>query len=618
MGYPLKLSSIYVLFNFLLRAQESKKADKYYTVDYLELMRHPLIKNLKLGEDPAITRVMVHKIEELLQGSEETSIGGSLFLSLDEIEAEDKIYLRSVQTLKNMKIKASFDECQRVLKQLHRLFFRSCEQVTSFSDFAGMLEEILSVLVAKSRLLSFPFNSKVVDKFYSFIEEFKSLLFSKEKFTSFEIWEIFKQKLQSEKVAFVGSPLQGTQILGLFETRSLNFENVIIMDLNESVLPKLKIYEPLIPREVMLSLGLNRLEKEEEIQRYQFMRLISGAKNVHLIYEENQINEKSRFIEELLWAKQKKSKKIEVLDALKGVFQIKMRSKDTSITKTPQVLEFLKESRYSASRINTYLNCPLRFYYQYVLGLKEQEDLLTDPQAQHIGTFVHELLSETFAIFENKRPVINTEFKKYFFKKMEKSFKNKLARRMRSDSFLLKRIIENRLDKFLDNEAGRKVSKIISLEQERTDTITLDNMTFDFRYTIDRIDQMDDDSILVIDYKTGGADVAPKKVSELENMELTRQSIKTNIKSFQLPLYYYFTSKVFPKKHINAQLYNLRTIERKSFVTEADLPVKDKLIEICLEALKAVFFELFDPDTPFSPDKDERKCRSCPFLSLCG
>ena len=74
----------------------------------------------------------------------------------------------------------------------------------------------------------------------------------------------------------------------------LNFDNVIVLNANEGVLPRLNVYEPLIPREVMISLDLDRLENEEEIQRYQFMRLISAAKQVHLVYEENAKNEKSR------------------------------------------------------------------------------------------------------------------------------------------------------------------------------------------------------------------------------------------------------------------------------------------------------------------------------------
>ena len=109
------------------------------------------------------------------------------------------------------------------------------------------------------------------------------------------MFRIFMNKLDHKPIAFSASPLKGLQILGLLETRSLNFENVLILDVNENSLPKLKIYEPLVPREVMISLGLNRLEKEEEIQRYQFKRLLSGARKVYLIYEESSKKEKAGF-----------------------------------------------------------------------------------------------------------------------------------------------------------------------------------------------------------------------------------------------------------------------------------------------------------------------------------
>ena len=101
------------------------------------------------------------------------------------------------------------------------------------------------------------------------------------------MFKIFDAKISGELVKFHGSPLKGLQILGLLETRSLNFENVIVLDVNEGVLPRLNIYAYLIPREVMISLGLDQMELEEEIQRYQFMRLLSSAKDVHLIYRES-------------------------------------------------------------------------------------------------------------------------------------------------------------------------------------------------------------------------------------------------------------------------------------------------------------------------------------------
>lgn len=616
LGYPFKRSALYVLFYLILKSQEQRSAGTYYTKDYLNLLRHPLVKNLNISSNPAITRVMVHKIEELIQGREESSIGGSLFLKLAKIESEDKIYLRTQETLKSMKITVGFRQCQKLLARLHEIFFKNWEDISDFNHFSAIFLDSIDILVRNSRVTAFPFNLKFVEKLYDLGEELRSLAFSGEEFDPGEIRDIFHQKLQDEIISFNGSPLRGTQILGLLEARSLSFENVIIMDLNESVLPKLKIYEPLIPREVMLNLGLNRLEKEEEIQRYQFMRLVSGAKKSHLVYEENQEREKSRFIEELLWRRQKEVKKLEIGSVPRARFMVEVASAAFAVRKTEAMVRFLKKATYSASRLNTYLKCPLQFYYQYVLGLRERDDLLQDPQDYHIGTFIHELLADTFKVFIGRKPVIEKSFRKNFFRKMEEKFES-FDRRMRSGSFLLKQIIDNRMNRFLDNEAERKVAKIISLESECRTVWEIDNKTISFRYTADRIDQLEDKSIVVIDYKTGGANVMPKRLSALLNMQMNRESIKDTIRSFQLPLYYHFVSKNFPDSRVNSELYNLRSCKREVFISQEDMPERKKIEELSLRSLEAIFRELFDLNKPFVPDRDERKCRRCPFASLC-
>jgi hypothetical protein len=617
LGYPLRRGPVYALLELLLKAQTTRKQDKYYTKDYLNLLRHPLIKNLKLGPNSAVTRIMIHKIEELLKGQEKSSIGGSLFLSLSQIEKEEKIYLRTAQALENMNINQSPESSKSLLKELHRLLFETWQNLSCFNDFSHNLDRLLGVLTEKSSLIDFPLNFKVIERLYTLSQEFKNSSFSKEPFSQSQIVEIFKEKSAVQTIAFSGSPLKGLQILGLFEARSLSFKNVIVLDANESILPKLKIYEPLIPQEVMANLGLNRLEKEEEIQRYQLMRLISGANQAHFIYEENQVKEKSRFIEELLWLRQKQEKKLEVASIPKVAFSLKAGSKTRKVEKTKPMVEYLKKSTYSASRINTYLRCPLQFYYRYVLGLEEKDDLLKEPESSHIGIFIHELLEETFKGFLGKKPTIDAGFVRYFVKKMEERFEVQLEPRMRSDSFFLKKIIEKRLRRFLDNEKESRVTKIICLEDTGKSTLRINNEEISFKYTIDRIDELEDKSLRVIDYKTGGSDNSPGKFAVLANMAMNRQAIKENIKSFQLPLYYYFTRENFPAFELNAELYNLRTLEKKAFISEADAAAGDQIMNICLKALEALFSEIFDPKVDFTPDKDKRQCSFCCFKGIC-
>ncbi len=617
LGYPLNRTSLFTLFELLLKTQESRREKEYYARDYLGLLRHPLVKNLKLAGDPALTRVLVHNLEELLEGKEASSIGGNLFVSLEKIENEEKVCRNAATTLQGMGFSADYEQCGRILKDLHDLFFRKWEEVPDFCCFAGCLSLLLDSLVEKSVLTSFPFNLKVVEKMHEIAEEMRTSLFAGEPMERGRLWDIFRQKLEREVVAFIGSPLRGIQILGLMETRSLSFDNVIVMDMNESILPRLKIYEPLIPREVMLSLGINRLEKEEEIQRYQFMHLISSAKKVHLVYEATKEKEKSRFIEELLWKRQKKQQQLEVLRVPRAVFPLKLSVRETAVGKDPAMIEYLRKSTYSASRINTYLNCPLQFYFKYVLGLKEQEDLLEDPQATHIGTFIHRLLEETFAPFVGKAPLLDKKFPQDFFTCLAQRFDTELAMRMKADAVLLKQIIIKRLNSFLDQEAVRPVEKIVCLEKEQQGRLTLGSREVRFRYTVDRIDRLPGNQVVILDYKTGGTDVAPKNFKALEKMEMTRTSIRDIVKSFQMPLYYHFISGSFPGALVNAELYNIKTLVRTPFVSPADYSRRNEVVDICLKALDFVFGELCDPKVPFTPDRDDRRCRYCSYSLLC-
>ena len=610
-GYPLKRSALYSIFDGLFKAQETRKGDEYYARDYLKALSHPLIKNLKILSDPSITRVLVHKIEEILLGIEKTPLGGSLFFKLTDIQTSRELYELALETMKRMDIEVSWDELKKVLKEMHQLLFYSWEKIDNFYDFSLSLEGFLEVLVKKSFLGKYPLNLKMAEKIFSLKDELNQAPFNKEPFPPGDIFKIFKSKLDSEKISFSGSPLKGLQILGLFETRSLNFENVIFMDVNESILPNLKIYEPLIPREVMISLGLNRLEKEEEIQRYQFRRLISSAKNVYLVYQERDDKEKSRFIEELIWEKQKKLNSLEAFSIPRASFRVRVLPRRLAIKKSPDILKFLKEREYSPSSINTYLSCPLRFYYQYVLGIEEKEDLLGEPEGVDIGTFIHELLEETFAKFIGRKPLITAKFRDYFFAALDKKFEDEFQKKMKGDAFLIKEILRYRLERFLDNEKERDVREIIALEKTFEDRIKLADGYFKFKAIVDRLDRLSDDSLLIIDYKTGSIDM-PADITRIEEAGFSREALKNTVKSFQLPLYLYFVDKTYKEVNINACLYSLKDLQKKFSLN------KKEIMAVYLKALEFIMLDILNPETPFRADEeDNRQCPYCPFFYLC-
>jgi hypothetical protein len=627
MGYPVKRSSLYHLFECLFKAQDTKKEDAYYTRDYLRLLSHPLVKNLALSGEAAMTRVLCHKVEEVLIGMEETPLGGSLFVSLDEILNEESLFEAALDTFHRMDVDIHVGSTRQALKSalktLHKVLFQDWEKVKNFYDLSLCLDALLDLLLRHSLLEKYPLNLKIAGKIYEISDEFKNASFKDETFPKEDIFKIFKNKLDSEMVSFSGSPLKGMQILGLFETRSLSFENVIIMDVNETVLPRLKIYEPLIPRDVMLALGLNRLEKEEEIQRYQFVRLLSSARSVHIFYQESEDKERSRFIEELVWKKQKALCDLEAYSIPHARFKIKVAPKEIQIPKRPGHVAFLKGFRFSASSVNTYLCCPLRFYYQYVLGLQEKEGLAEGPEASELGTFIHSVLEETYAIWVGKRPYIDDKFKDFFAKILTKRFENEFKKKMRSDAFLVKEVIDFRLSRFLECEKTRPVKEVMCLEKVFEDTLTLEGNIFRFKAKVDRIDRLGDDSLLIIDYKTGGSDKMPVSPARIDNIILSRLLLKNTVRSFQLPIYYYLVKQAQKGENINAALYNIRESEEgfsgsKLFKDTEEEEGKDRIMGIFMRALEFLLKEIINPAEPFKADQeDSRYCRNCPFFYLC-
>jgi RecB family exonuclease len=250
-----------------------------------------------------------------------------------------------------------------------------------------------------------------------------------------------------------------------------------------------------------------------------------------------------------------------------------------------------------------------------VLGLKEKKELPEDPEGREIGSFIHELLKDTFAVFLNKKPVIDEMFRRNFFAAFDKKFGETFKKRMRSDSFLLKDVMKFRLERFLDSEAEnneKKTAKIISLEQKLEERLELSGDVFNFTYIMDRLDRLEDKSLLIIDYKTGSDTPKPKQTGSLEKMELNRESIRDTVRSFQLPLYYHFEKKRCREETLDAALYNLRNL-KLTFLSGKNTDI-GRTEEICLKALDFIIHEIIDPEKMFEADSGkENYCKNCPF-----
>jgi len=606
MGYPLKRSALYSLLTLIMNAQKRRKGELYYTKDYLSLLRHPLVKNLDFGSHQGVVRVLVHKIEEVLQGEILTGLSGRLFLAIDDIIQDDKFLDAVIQSSQAMDMNVETPLMASLLKEIfqtvHQVFFHNFGNIRSAFDLSAALQSFVEFMATHSTMDKYPFNAQIASGLQEMADELKTCSFAKEFFEPRDLFKVLEERLSSQMVAFSGSPLRGLQVLGLFETRGLNFKNVIVVDVNEGLLPSLNIYEPLIPREVMIKLNLDRLELEEEIQRYGFMRLISGAQNVHLIYQQNSDRTRSRFLEELIW-EQEQRLGIGKIEIARGSFEVSVEKKQRAIPKTVAMVDFLKNFRFSASSINTYLQNPYLFYCRYVLGLKIKDDLLEAPESRHIGIFIHDLLEETFKGFAGKKPVLDGNFREYFQKIYEAKFSAVFGKAGRSDTFLMETVLKTRLERFLGTEALRcetDVKKLLYVERRFEDAIDLGQTKVHLTYRVDRVDEMTDGSILILDYKTGSMDAMPKEIPS--DSLLSREYIRDHVRSFQMPLYVHYLSQQYPDRPVNSALYHLRTMTLEKFLKGPQIQDVENILNGYFKALDFIMAEIYNLKIPFIDD----------------
>jgi len=611
-GYPLKRSSLYVLLRMIFEAQLAVREGRYYSKHYLAVMMHPLAKNLKLLSEREYTRILVHKIEEGLKGFERSKISGSLFVDLKDILNDNKLLSLADRMIADPDVR--IEHIRSALKQLHGVLFKSWEKISTPAEFARILHEFTDIMVRSSILGCYPLNHSAAQKLFDCADMLRNCSFAQERFERAEIFKVFEDIMEGKKVDFSGTPLKGLQVLGLYKTHSLDFDEVIVLDANEGVLPAGGFVQPLIPREVMLGLGLSRIEREEEIERYQFMRLISSAKRVHLIYKDDDKSERSRFIEELVWEREKKENRLDAVRTKKAVIPSSYQSSRQETEKTPGMVQRLKEQLFSYSSVNTYINCPKEFYFRYVLGLREKESLLADIEASDIGNFIHELLEASFKSVKGGRPDAVPDLNKLLFDRFNKEFDAFFSKRMASDSFLLKELLKNKLEAFLSFEKERNVKKVLHLEEK------VEGCVGDFNFTakIDRIDELEDGTFLIIDYKTGDIEKLPSKKEEVLLGLTDRRSIKKAVRSFQLPIYLYLAEKELKYDNMNGGLYGIKTTEIKYLWKDETQEQKQRLLEVYMGLLKKVLAEIVDPAAKFTADGgDEKRCARCPYFYMC-
>jgi len=460
------------------------------------------------------------------------------------------------------------------------------------------------------------------------------------------------QLTSSKSIPFHGEPVVNTQIMGVLETRNLDFDHLLVLSCNEGKMPENFNGSSFIPYSIRKAYGLTTIDNYVSIYAYYFHRMLQRAGDITIVYnsstEDGNTGEMSRFMMQLM---------------VESNHAISRRALHTGkehrnlvpapVAKTPEVMERLLSVGYlSPTAMNNYRRCPLRFYYNNVANIKESDSIENEIDNRTFGNIFHlasELIyrsikkadgtvtaSDIETLMKDRKrteAAVDAAFRQEFFKTQ-----GNVAHAVEYNGLQLinREVITRYVRRLLEIDKALAPFTIVSLEGDVYEDIAIDTgkdaHTVRVGGRIDRLDMVTDKEtgrrrIRVIDYKTGGSGLnkKPENVEEVFDPSLMRDKHTD----------YYFQAMLYSTIVRNSGTYNKEGLEVSPALlfiqhTLADsydptlLLGKEKITDIkeydeeFRFNLMALINEIYDQSLPFEPAADSRNCEICPYRQLCG
>lgn len=428
------------------------------------------------------------------------------------------------------------------------------------------------------------------------------------------LFSIYKQSIELAEVSFEGEPLKGLQIMGVLESRVLDFETVILTSLNEGVFPAGKSSNSFIPNDIKVELGLPTFKEKDAIYSYHFYHILLRAKNIYLLYNSEPADgidkgEKSRFITQLTVEKQK-NHLIEEL-SYNAIIPEKANS-EIEISKSKmledRLYQIATDKGFSPSSIGNYLRSPLGFYKQRVLGINDVDEVEENIAANTLGTIIHNVLEELYKPFVNKflsesaLDSMLSDFKIHVNRQFRKVYKQ--GEITKGKNLIAYKVAEKYINDFLELEKqdvknGDSI-KILSLEEIQQTILADDRLPYSVKIAgkVDRI-ELRNGVVRIIDYKSGS--VLPTNVKVANWEELTDNASKE--KAIQLLCYALMIYDKYQEFELEVGLISFKNL-KDGFISFEDSVTKSKtissnVIETFKDQLIGLLAEILDPEIPF-------------------
>ena len=616
MGFPLSQTPAYSFVNALMELHTSgynPNNGRYLFAEVISVLKHPY------------TRQLSPEAEKL----EQTLTRDNRFYPLpSELKQDNVLELLFTPRRNNL------DLCSMLSEALKEVAVIYQQQAASHSDaFDQLYRESLF-------------------KTYTLVNRFHTLIESKELNVQAGTFQrLLTRVMSSSSIPFHGEPAIGMQVMGVLETRNLDFRHLIMLSVNEGQLPKAGGDSSFIPYNLRKAFGMTTIDHKIAVYAYYFYRLMQRAEKVTLVYNTatDGINrgELSRFMLQFLieWGYPVLRKQLETA-------QSPQSSAPIIIEKTPDVMERMKsvfdirnnpKALISPSALNCYLDCPLKFYYKYVALLSAPDEVTADIDSAKFGSIFHYAAEHIYKDLtahgklisrENLETLLKDEvrlqtyvdngFKELFFNLPQNEQPEYNGIQLINSAVIVKYI-----QQLLRNDLRYAPFTFVGSEQRIFENIEICTSTGDIQSRIggiiDRIDSKGE-SLRIVDYKTGGDADTPANVQSLFIPDKKRSNYV-----FQTFLYASIVCKKLREKNDSrlvapALLYIHRAAsENYSPVIQMGEPRKpkepvDNFAQYegdFRENLKTLLEDIFNPDISFTQTEIEDKCAYCDFRALC-
>ncbi len=613
MGFPLKDTPVFSLVESLLFLQNPpRKSDLgkvvFYYKPLMDLLEHPLLSGIEVERSKAL---------------------------IGTIKKRNQIIL--------------YQEDLTFEHPLLKLIFSKAEHPLQY------LMEVLQALHAHWKEAGHDLELEFLSRFYLHIVSLREMIANREDQLSYDfLIKLFRKLARSLKIPFTGEPLHGLQIMGILETRNLDFEHVFVLNMNEDAWPAPPKRGSFVPYNIRRAFELPVQDHHDAIYAYLFYRLLQRADHVHFFYntvsEFNVNGEISRLVQQLEVESGFEIQKEILANPIKVPLPepILVEKTDEVFAKMQRFLEGYAgrdASRFTPSALNAYLDCRLRFYFKYVEKLWEPEEVQEEMDAAVFGNILHntmELLYKSFMARE-KREVVHPQdlfwikagiegalkqvFIEHYGIKNEKKFKPEGRTLIAWD------ILRKFLNQILTLDEAYAPFQILGLEASTREGYSLDfpvdvngeKIAVRLKGIIDRLD-MKDGKVRVVDYKTGKDEKSFTTVASLTDREDTKRN-KAIFQVFFYSYLYMVNAKesydtiepgIFNSKDLFAKKFDSRVFSKIAYKEAEPVSEFRQYATEYEEGLRTLLTEMFDQNVPFDQTDDEKKCGYCPYKEICN